>query len=163
MANETIQTLTTLAGLSAIVWRASKLQYDLQKSIESASEKSDEAVKSASFINEEAIKRASDSTKEGQRKLQERFEKQFDKLQEQNADRYRELNQSLQLHLRDFDHEILDRKKTDELILSNLEALKAEFNKELLERDKIIEVLQKQNKDLIGFLEKNHGFINRDR
>ena len=162
-STEVLQTLTILGGLGAIVWRASKLQYDLQKSIEIASRSSDEAVNKASYKSDAAIAQAAEQTKEGQKKLQERFEKQFDRLQERNAESYRSLNEALQLHLRDFDHEVLDRKKTDELVFSNLEAIKNQVEKDLTNKEQDIIELKKQIKDVMAFLEKTQNFVIRDR
>jgi len=162
-STEVLQTLTILGGLGAIVWRASKLQYGLEKSIELASKKSDDAVQTASIVNEKAIHQATEETKEGQKKLQERFERQFERLQERNAESYRTLNESLQLHLRDFDHERLNRQKSEEVIISNIEALKSQFDKELATKEQEIITLQKQSKDVMAFLEKNQGFVIRDR
>lgn len=163
MAIESLQTIATLAGLGAIIWRASKLQYNLEKSIENASEDSKKSIASASQSSDAAIAAAAESTKEGQIKLQKRFEAQFDRLQERNAESYRALNESLQLHLRDFDHERLDRQKSEELIIKNIEALRSESEKTVTLQNQELLNFQKQVKDVIGFLEKHHGFVNRDR
>jgi hypothetical protein len=164
MANtETLGTLATLAGLGAIVWRAAKLQASLEKSIDSASKTSDEAIKNASLRNDQAIATATETTRAGQQKLQERFAKQFEKLQEHNAESYRALNESLQLHLRDFQHERLDRQKAEEIINKTIESFQIKLEKEIADNQQSINRLQKELKDIAAFLEKNNGFVIRDR
>jgi flagellar basal body-associated protein FliL len=162
-STETLGTLATLAGLGAIVWRAAKLQASLEKSIESASKTSDDAIRTASLRNDDAIAAATQTTKEGQQKLQERFSRQFEKLQEHNAESYRALNESLQLHLRDFQHERLDRQKSEELINKIIEAFKIQVEKDLSDNRQTIDRLQEEIKDISAFLEKNHQFVIRDR
>jgi hypothetical protein len=160
---DTLGILATLAGLGAIVWRAAQLQANIQKSIETASKTSDQAIKDASLRNDDAIANATQTTREGQKRLQERFERQFEKLQEHNAERYRALNESLQLHLKDFEHLRVDRQRSEELISKAVDALRLQLERDIAENRQLITQLQKELKDMALFLEKNHGFVIRDR
>jgi hypothetical protein len=140
MATELIGTIVTLAGLVGVVWKASKLQSSIEKSIEEASKRSDRAIETSS-----------EETKEGQQRLQLRFEQQFKKLQDHNVSQYRELNQNLQLHLRDFDHDRTLRVQMDDLLTRNIQQLGSETNQRLT-------ALEKQLADVVGYLRSRHDF-----
>ncbi len=163
MATDLLPTLVTLAALGGIVWKAAKLEGNLKDSIEAASISSDKAITNASQKSLEEINRSNELVKKGQEQIKAKFNEQFNQLQHQNAERYRDLNQSLQLHLKDFKYEVELRQRTEETYQKELEALKTEFYKVLAERDKIIENLQKRCNDLTGFLQKNQGFVDRER
>ena len=135
-----VETLVALSGLGVIIWRAAKLQASIEKSIEEASKRSNQAIAASS-----------EETKEGQQRLQARFEQQFKKLQDHNASQYRELNQNLQLHLRDFDHDRTLRVQMDELLTRNIQQIGNETNQRLT-------ALEKQLADVVGYLRSRHDF-----
>ena len=135
-----LESIGAIIGIGVVIWRAGKLQASIEKSIEEASKRSDRAIATSS-----------EETKEGQHRLQSRFEQQFKKLQEHNSTQYRELNQSLQLHLRDFDHDKTLRDQMDELLSKNIQQLANDT-------DKRLSALEKQLDDVVGYLRSRHDF-----
>ena len=137
---QVLESIGAIIGIGVVIWRAAKLQTSIEKSIEEASKRSDSAI--AASVDE---------TKDGQLKLQRRFEQQFEKLQDHNAAQYRELNQNLQLHLRDFDHDKQLRVQMDDLLTRNIQQLATDTNQRLT-------ALEKQLADVVGYLRSRHDF-----